>query len=130
MTTRYRKPVYATQMSTVTLECNTLAVNTTISLPSTLGATDLAAGAVTLGTASNLDTTSKLDGVYLSYVINTGLVTAMTHGLGAIVKGWWPVNRTGILASQAVIWCSDIATSTTTLSLNSLGTTTFKIFAF
>ena len=116
--TRFRKDLAfaGTVSAQSTMYVASLAAVTTFTPP---------AQSITLGTASNADVTSKLKGVYLSYAFVTAAVSvARTHGLGGVIKAWWPTNQTASFA----IWCSNIAVSTTTLTLKAGGSGTVKIF--
>ena len=91
------------------------------------------ASSISLGSGTTAQTTGDLDGVILSYVFYTTAAAAeigATHGLGHAVAGWKIVGTDAPLASGQVIYCTDISKSTTTLTLNSLGTATIKVFAF
>ena len=130
---RFRKPVYfATTASAAATFCINHAVATTASIPTLVidTAVTLPAQQTFWGTGSHADATAKAKGVYLSYSISGTGSASLTHGLGGVIKGWLVTNRTTGVASGNIIYCSDISTSTTTLTLCSLGTTVFKVFAF
>ncbi len=85
------------------------------------------AQSISLGAGTHADKTSKLKGAYLSYTYTTNTSSALTHGLTGPVIGWVPVNRTD---ASAILYCSNIAASTSTLTLKASSSGTFKVYAW
>ena len=120
--TRFKATMYLQDLNvSAAISVSSMAVDTTFTPP---------AQSVDLGTASNLDATSKLNGVYLSYNLDGGASATITHGLGQVVKGWWIVKAP--VSSERVVYCEDISLATAELTLvagtNSTGA--FTVFAF
>jgi len=119
--TRFRKDIafVGTASAQGTMYAASLAVVTTFTPP---------AQSIDLGSTTHGGETSKLNGVYLSFAFGAtaAVAVAVTHGFGSTIKGWIPVNK----SASYGIWCSNIAATTSTLSLKAGGTMTARIFAF
>ena len=86
-------------------------------------------GSILFGGGTVAQTPGDMGGEMLSFTFSGASDLSVTHSLGTL-GGWIVVNNDAPLASGQVVWCSDLSTSTTTLTLESLGTATIKVFVF